>query len=473
MSGGFALFFIGWAFISLTSYVSIFFHNTDQKANRAARKTATVAAIGDLALLGAMAIVLNVYGTLDFSGVFGSLAATPMPLTAVALLTLAILAKAAQFPFHEWLPDALEGPAPFAAFLSSGTAVKAGLFAAIILFPIFYASGALPVLFFLGLVTAVIGTLNALTEKRVKRVLAYSTVQGLGLALMAVGSGSLAAAVYFLFAQGFYMSLLFLCAGISAKATGKENLDEMGGLAQNKTVYLAAAVGVLSLAGLVPFSGFFANMGMASALGGDLAAYAIISLISLTTSVYCTRWLVLQAKKTGKSGASLNYRTVPRSMMAGAALLAAGALLAGAGFFILPGYVGAGAQGATQSSLQITTYGAAFETGAVAVGVGIGYYVYARRKRPSARAAAANPDRSGFLTMIANAAFSYAAAFVMLLGDGFNYFDAEANGMFDGLGHFVMKFANSAKRLASREISAYVVVFAVGMLLLLIALAII
>src|SRR5271157_4909707 len=193
MSGSFVLLFIAWEFLSVTSYLLIGFWNVREGANRAARKAVTMVLIGDLALIGAMAILLVTFGTLDFSGIAGAAQGVQVPLSAVALLIVAILAKSAQFPFHEWLPDAMEGPAPVSAFLHSSTMVKAGVFVSILLFPLFASSGTLPVLFYVGLVTVILSTLNAMRERKIKRVLAYSTVQELGLMLMAVGSGALLA----------------------------------------------------------------------------------------------------------------------------------------------------------------------------------------------------------------------------------------------------------------------------------------
>lgn len=475
MSGSFVLLFIGWEFLSVTSYLLIGFWNGRDGANRAARKAITMVLVGDLALVGAMAILIVAFGTLEFSGILGAVqGGAALPLSAVALLMVAIFTKSAQFPFHEWLPDAMEGPTPVSAFLHSSTMVKAGVFVAILLFPLFSASGTLPILLYVGLATVVLSTLNAMRERQIKRVLAYSTVQELGLMLAAVGSGSLLAAAYFLFAQSFYKALLFLTAGASMKANGKENLDEVGGLKQNRIVYVTALFGVLSLAGFVPFGGFFANLGLASSLGTNFAVYAFVSVISLATSFYILRWFTLQTKKTGRASTALNYRTVPRSMACGLVLLAGATLISGAAFFLIPGFVGNGAAGLLSgTTLQVNIYGAAIETAIVATGSFMGYSVYRQKKKAATKLTLGNLADRAYTARIMNAVYANVAAFVLVLGDGINYFDTAVIGLFDVLGRGAMGLGNSAKRAATGEINTYVVILAVGMLLLILALAIV
>jgi NADH-quinone oxidoreductase subunit L len=471
MSGGFVLLFIGWEFLSVTSYLLIGFWGDREGANRGARKAVTLVLIGDLALLGAMAVLFNVFGTLEFSGIVSTFSIVRMPFSAAALLIIAVLSKSAQFPFQEWLPDATEGPAPVSAFLSSGAMAKAGVFVAILLFPLFVEAGLLPALFYAGLVTAALGTLNAARERRINRVLAYSTVQGLGLMLMAVGSGALLAAVYFLFVQSFYTALLFLSAGVSARANGKDDLFEMGGLTRNRIAYFTALFGVLSLAGFVPFGGFFANLGLAGSFTTNLAAYAFISLMSLATSFYIFRWFTLQTKRTGRAAAAVNYATIPKSMSLSAVLLAGAVLVSGVAFFIIPGYV-SGTPGINQAwgTLQVSGYGAATVTAMVVAGAALGYLVYKQRKK-SIGVASNNPAANG-AAKVMNSIYAYLAAFALAFGDGIDRFDSAMNGAFDGLGHAAMLSANSVKRAASGEINTYVVIFAVGMLLLILALVV-
>jgi NADH-quinone oxidoreductase subunit L len=139
---------------------------------------------------------------------------------------IAIFTKSAQFPFHEWLTDAMEGPTPVSAYLHSSTMVKAGVFAAILLFPPLPGNGMLPIILVFGIITAILSTFGALRELHIKKVIAYSTIQELSIMFIAIGSGALLAAVYFFFVQTFYKALLFFSAGNIMEATGSEYIPD-------------------------------------------------------------------------------------------------------------------------------------------------------------------------------------------------------------------------------------------------------
>jgi len=174
IAGNFIFLFIAWEFLSITSYLLIGFWYRKRNAAIAARKAITIVFIGDISLLASIALFWNVYGTLTFSSInaTGGIASS----AAVLLLIIAIFTKSAQFPFDEWLPDAMEGPVPVSAYLHSATMVKAGVFAAMVLFPIFAHTHKLTYFLTIGMLTAAIATTNAMREKHIKRVLAYSTL---------------------------------------------------------------------------------------------------------------------------------------------------------------------------------------------------------------------------------------------------------------------------------------------------------
>ncbi|VVB77482.1 F(420)H(2) dehydrogenase subunit L [uncultured archaeon] len=466
MAGNFITLFIAWEFLSVTSYLLIGFWNGKSKANAAARKAVTIILIGDLALLGAMAIFLNAFGTLEFGAIISAAQSTRIPLSAMVLLVVAILTKSAQFPFGEWLTDAMEGPTPVSALLHSSTMVKAGVFVAAIMFPVLAAGGALWMIFVAGAITAVIGAVGAIGENQIKRVLAYSTMQEMGLMLMAIGANAVAAAVYFFFAQSFYKALLFFSAGISIKATGKENLDEIGWLTQNRLVYISTIFGVLAMAGFVPFDGFFANAGLAAGVRNNLLVYAFVSLVGLTTSFYTFRWFILQTKKTDE-GSAIEYAGQPKSMVYSLVVLAIAALVFGAAFFWFGGFITGGTPSlVTGVPLTMGAEDAAVTTAAAAAGFFIGYVVYARMKKT-----AAAPGRSmlkqTYVADALNAAYAYATAFMMTLGEGIAYFDDALSDSLDKVGRFAADTGNVAKRLVHGEINIYIIIFAAGMLLLL------
>lgn len=470
MAGNFILLFIAWEFLSLISYLLIGFWHGRSRATAAARKAITIVLIGDIALFASMVMVQNEFGTLQFSSIISNLGSESFPGAAAALLIIAILTKSAQFPFQEWLPDAMESPTPVSAFLHSSTMAKAGVFVAIVLFPLLSAAKALNVLLIIGIITVLLGMFSALRERHVKRVLAYSTIQELGLMLVAVASNALLAAIYFFFVQSFYKALLLLSSGITTKANDRENLDEQAGIKQNRIVYITTLFGVLALAGFIPFAGFFVNVGFAATFSTNVIVYAIISLVSLGTSLYAFRWLILQGKKKANPRVLLNYNSVPRSMSYTMVVLATLSLVASAAFFFLPntlssiGFIAAG------GSLTLGVLDAIIETAFVVLGAFAGYYVYRKRKANTAKEIRLmfSPDLV-YTAGAFNATYNHFAAFFEALADGFEYCEMKLSDLSDWFGHVTLKFGNAAGRLANGRVNAYLLVFAVGLLLLIFA----
>lgn len=459
MAENFIIFFIAWEFLSLSSYLLIGFWNSRERAIEAARKAITIVFIGDVALLAAIVILQAATGTLEFGSFVGTNATYQAPAVVTALLLVAIFTKSAQFPFHEWLPDAMEGPTPVSAYLHSSTMVKAGVFAAIVLFGVFTPQE-LNLMLIVGSITAVLSMLNAMREQHVKRVLAYSTIQELGLMMMAVGAGAIIAAVYFFIVQGFYKALLFFSTGISLKANDKESLNEMGGIRQNRIVYLTTLFGVLGLAGFVPFGGFFASIGISGSFVSNLGAYALISLISLGTSFYIFRWLTLQMKNPAGARVSLNYNSVPRRVILSIVVLAILSLP-----FLFPLYL-------TGQDL----YDGILETLLVSAGAFAAYTVYRQKAKRTAKKPLQAPGMDWnfiYSANILNSTYRHFAAFVEALAEGFAYFEMKLNELFDLLGHLTIRVSGASRRFATGSINTYVGLFTLGVLILVVAVAVV
>ncbi|MEM3201349.1 MAG: NADH-quinone oxidoreductase subunit L [Candidatus Micrarchaeaceae archaeon] len=458
ISGNFITLFIAWEFLSLTSYLLIGFWHGREKATVSAREAITIVLIGDIALLASIAIFWNAYGTLEFSSIIkASTAATgavPVPASAIALLMIAIFTKSAQFPFHEWLPDAMEGPTPVSAFLHSSTMVKAGVFVAILLFPIFSSSKTAMLLFTVfGLATAVIATLNAMQEKHIKRIPAYSTIAELSIMLAAVGVGALAAAVYFFFAQAFYKALIFFSSGAVMDATGKENIYEISGLKRNKLIYISTVFGVLALAGFVPFDTFFSNLGIGAAFSTNIAAYAIMLLISLGTSFFIFRWLFLISKKERSIETEINYDSTPISMKYPMVVLAALAIAASFAYLPIIRAVSA------NSSSGISIFGAAIETAIVAAGAYIGYLAFSKG---SLKANVQKLNLIIYNSILMKSLYSFFCEFVYLISEGVGMFDYYFNEALDWLGHVTLAFGEATRRSVNGQLSSYMIAFWIG-----------
>jgi NADH-quinone oxidoreductase subunit L len=472
MSGGFILLFIAWEFLSLSSYLLIGFWHGREKAVAAARKAITIVLISDIALLAAVVMFLNVYGTLSFSSILAAGISSNLQLAAMALLLIAVITKSAQFPMQEWLTDAMAGPTPVSAYLHSTTMVKAGVFVVLVLLPLFSAAGMMPALLAIAAVTIAVAIAGTLREHQIKRVIAYSTVEELGLILLAASVGAVFAAIYFFFAQSFYKSLLFFGAGNSMKATGSEDLYTITGLGSSRLVKYTVLFGALSLAGFIPFDGFFANFGIASAFAANLAAYALISAASLATSFYIFRWFMLQDRKPASAAVATGFLGLPRSMTYPMAVLAAATIAASGAFFVFPNVFGL--QGISLQSYA-GAIAAVVETAVVAVGAVAAVLFYTRKARVNKTAAVASaaPTRITIVAEATNAIYAHLAAFVEAVARGFAFFDDWLISAYDVAGHVSVLTGSRLRRIASGSVNTYVLVFAIGLALLAIAVVVV
>jgi multicomponent Na+:H+ antiporter subunit A len=182
----------------------------------------------------------------------------------VLLVLLAAFTKSAQFPFHFWLPNAMQAPTPVSAYLHSATMVKAGVYLVARMTPIL---GGAPMwtgtIAVIATLTMVIGAVRALLETDLKRVLAYSTISALGSMMLLFGTGSpqaVTAGLIYLIAHACYKGALFLVAGAVEHETGTRDVASLGGLrrAMPRTA-AAAGLAAASMAGIPLFAGFIAK----------------------------------------------------------------------------------------------------------------------------------------------------------------------------------------------------------------------
>ncbi len=474
MSGNFILLFIAWEFLSLLSYLLIGFWHVRDRTNRAARLAVTTVFIGDIALIAAIVIFWSYFGSLEFSTILASVPAViPIRLYAgVLLLLLAIFTKSAQFPFQEWLPEAMEGPTPVSAFLHSSTMVKAGVFAAIILFPLLYGANVLPVILAVGIITAVISTLNAMKETQIKKVLAYSTVQELALMLIAVSVGAIFAAIYFFVIQSFYKALLFFSSGSIMRSTSEEHLGNVSGLRSNKLLFASTLIGVLSVAGFFPLSGFFAAASLDTTIFGNMLVYVIISLVGFGTSFYIFRWFFNVSKRPAGVGVEIRYSGESRRIVYPAALLALSTVAASVIFLGIERFLSQGAASAPYLSnslpLGIGLYDAIIFTVLIIAGAVISYLVYASRYSKRLLRVGMGPLKSlVYSHMVFMAVYNLLAKFVYYIGDGIGFFDDSLNTALDYLGHTVIAIASRFRRISVGAINPYAFIFIIGLIFLL------
>jgi NADH-quinone oxidoreductase subunit L len=243
----FVLLYVFWEAVGLCSYLLVGFWYEKPSAAAAGKKAFLVNRVGDFGFALGVFLLWTTYGTLNFhdaDGVAGILgqtrlahpelyvgagaqpgeAAYGVAIAICLLLMLGACGKSAQFPLHVWLPDAMEGPTPVSALIHAATMVTAGVYMVTRCTPLFMVSSdAQRVVAIIGLTTAALGGVIAMTQTDLKRVLAYSTISQLGYMFLGLGVGTMTgivAGMFHLFTHAFFKALLFLGAGSVMHAMG-------------------------------------------------------------------------------------------------------------------------------------------------------------------------------------------------------------------------------------------------------------
>jgi NADH-quinone oxidoreductase subunit L len=461
ISGDLLTMFIAWEFLGITSYLLIGFWHGRKTALYSARKSITTIVIGDLLFLIAIAVIFSSYHTLNIQSLI-SLNGSANLTFALCLLLVAALTKSAQFPFHEWLADAMDAPTPVSAFLHSSTMIKAGVFIVILLLPLYINANLLPVILVIGVISAVIAIMNALSEHNLKKILAYSTIEDIGLMFIALGLNAPFAAVVLFAVQTFYKALLFMDTGAIIKAN-KENMNiyETFNIRSNKLLFATMLIGVLSIIGVIPFSGFFGKVSLFGFASTNIYVYAGLIILQMLSSIYIFRFLIVPSRtsKTAKIPAT-NYKLVPKSMVVGISVGVFLALASGFLFFVLPKILGF-----SQPNLDTSTI--VFESIAIAVGFGIAYLLYVKGFAPKA---SEDTVKYGLLhnSYFINVFYKGVASAFSVIAHGLEEFDSIVDRNIDLGGHGVVLFGNLVRKIENGNLNVYVVVFVLGIIALIV-----
>jgi NADH-quinone oxidoreductase subunit L len=288
--------YVFWELVGLSSYLLIGFWFEKDSAANASKKAFLTNRVGDIGMfLGIMTIYFFTANlgspTLSFDGItalfqssFSSFTQTDLTIITIAgiLIFCGAIGKSAQFPLNIWLPDAMEGPTPVSALIHAATMVAAGVYMTVRIFP-FMTPQALEVVAVVGAVTAFGAAIIAITQKDIKKVLAYSTVSQLGYMVMAIGVGAYQAGFFHLTTHAMFKACLFLCSGSVIHAmhhalhhlhdhkTDPQDMYNMGGLRNKMPItYASMLIATLAIAGVPLFSGFLSKDMI---LAGTLAYY--------------------------------------------------------------------------------------------------------------------------------------------------------------------------------------------------------
>jgi len=269
LANNYLVLFIGWEGVGLASYLLIGFWFTKDSAASAGKKAFIVNRIGDFGFLIALFLIIQHFGSLNFTQVFAQVqpiateTAGAGLLTAIGiLLMVGACGKSAQIPLYVWLPDAMEGPTPVSALIHAATMVTAGVYMVSRSHMIFErAPMALMVVAVIGTLTALFAATIGIAQTDIKKVLAYSTVSQLGYMFMACGVGAFSAGIFHLMTHAFFKGLLFLAAGSVIHAVGGEqDMRKMGGLRSYiPWTFLTMGIATVAIAGIPPFAGFWSK----------------------------------------------------------------------------------------------------------------------------------------------------------------------------------------------------------------------
>jgi len=279
MGDNLLMLYLGWEGVGLCSYLLIGYFYKKPEAVAAAKKAFIVNRIGDLGLALGVYLTFVHFGTLEYAVLFsdptllgyiesakvGNFEAIPAIAQWIPLLFMVgAFGKSAQFPLYVWLPDAMEGPTPVSALIHAATMVTAGVYLIARTYPMFLTSEhALPIVAWVGTITALLSATIAMAQFDIKRIMAYSTVSQLGYMFAGLGVLTPTGGVYHVLTHAFFKALLFLCCGaVMHGFAGQLDLRKLSGLRSVKgwgIVTLGMFIGCINLAG-VPFTaGYFSK----------------------------------------------------------------------------------------------------------------------------------------------------------------------------------------------------------------------
>ncbi|MBT2687608.1 Na+/H+ antiporter subunit A [Bacillus sp. ISL-47] len=269
-----------WEFTSFSSFLLIGYWYHREKSRYGAQKSMIITVFGGLSMLAGIILLYLMTGTFSITEIIAQsdeIFTNPLFVPALLCILLGAFTKSAQFPFHIWLPDAMEAPTPVSAYLHSATMVKAGIYLVARMSPVFAEHSLwLWLVAGFGIVTLFWGSFSAVKQTDLKAILAFSTVSQLGMIMSLLGIGAAAlhfetvedsyftvattAAVFHLINHATFKGSLFMVAGIVDHETGTRDIRKLGGLMNFMPItFTLAIIGTFAMAGLPPFNGFLSK----------------------------------------------------------------------------------------------------------------------------------------------------------------------------------------------------------------------
>lgn len=386
LSDNFLQLFLGWEGVGYCSYALIGFWHTDEtehwvgtlgektlgvgeaySPSQAGLKSFVMTRAGDVAFLIGILLIFAYAHTFNFMQLYASLAnstswakgleAAGLFMPSAILIFGGAIGKSAQFPLHEWLPDAMAGPTSVSALIHAATMVNAGVFLIGTVGPLYVAAAgsvSLAYPFFLtvaaiGGFTAFLAASQAMVLDELKKVLAYSTVSQIGYMMLGLGVAGLSASSQFVFgftgaffhliSQALFKAGLFMCAGWLLHISRSRFMKDMGGLRKKLPITFASMLVVaLSLAGIFPLSGFWSKDAILSAAAHagsvGFGLYVLGVVTAMMTAFYSIRIIGLvffgeRSENIQNIERESGIHEAPMSMMTPFVILAGATLIVG------------------------------------------------------------------------------------------------------------------------------------------------
>jgi NADH-quinone oxidoreductase subunit L len=513
LSNNFLQLYVFWEAVGLCSYLLIAHWYERKSACDAATKAFVVNRVGDFGFGLGILLIFTTFGAVDYQTVFGMAPAlagvtvnllSPLEwvglvgahwdvglLTVIGLLLfVGAVGKSAQLPLHTWLPDAMEGPTPISALIHAATMVTAGVFLVARVSPLLNLSPtAKAVVATVGGATALFAATIALTQTDIKRIVAYSTVSQLGYMMMACGLGAYTAGIFHLLTHGAFKALLFLGCGSVIHALGQEqDLRRMGGLRGHLPVtYWTFLAGVVALAGLPPFAGFFSKDEILWAafqspgVGAKLLWFVGLVTAGLT-AFYAFRLLFTVFHGASRVSPELTDHLHESPPVMTAPLIVLGVLSVVAGWIVLPGgsngiggflstVEGFSGAGGTEEEMVMHGVVISLSVAAAVIGWAVAYLFYVKRPDlPAAWAARLTTLyhlslNKWYVDEVYDRLFvrtTVDLARVLWRGVDMRIID----GMVNGIGSTVRRWGTRAQLLQSGQLQHYALLMALGLVML-------
>jgi hydrogenase-4 component B len=336
-----------WETMALSSFLLVMMDYEKQETQKAGIFYFVMTHLSTLFLFFAFLFIYVTTGSLDMQ----PLTADPIIVSvAFVFLFLGFGIKAGIIPFHKWLPYAHPASPSNISALMSGVMIKVaiyGLVRFILLLPLQTWFGIL--ILIMGAISAVLGVIYALKEHDIKRLLAYHSIENIGIILIGIGlyvifslSGfesiallALLGSLFHTLNHAIFKSLLFMTSGSIVNATGTRNIEEMGGLIKRmpKTAFLFL-IGAISISALPPFNGFiselmiFQSFFQSSVLANPfielllIIALAVLALTSALAAACFVKAFGITFLALPRSQEAKEAQEAPKFMLVGSAILA-------------------------------------------------------------------------------------------------------------------------------------------------------